>query len=184
MYATGNVRIWLLLVLLVLLTGAAANYYINSQFKSLGGRDMVLSEYDAAEQEFARWKRIPDASTLSVSNVRVVGEAMDRLSVSFDYTYSGNMDKPVSACGNAGLRKQHVDWKCRPARIPPGTGTATVLLTFRGTRAHSACTPNIVISVYENGGSPFYSNYFAYDKKWLVESASMLERIEYLVTGC
>ena len=145
---------------------------------------IILTEAQGPSEELSQWKLIWKQPENEFKKAEVILDAPDSLKVRFEYHYAGEHEGSIFTCGGIGTRKEHVKWSCRPAPINVGDGVATVTFQTSKNAGKLECSKYVVITIYEAGQMPFYSNYFAYDKKWLKGESGLPGKLKQYMSSC
>ena len=147
-------------------------------------RPLPLREVEEGTEDLAQWKTIWNQPDNEIKQVAVVMNEPDVLQVRVDYRYSSEHEDNVFVCGGIDERINQVNWTCKPVAITPGESTAVV--EFRTSRHSPAevCSKYVVVTLYQGGKMPFYSNYFHYKKAWIKGASGMFGRLQQFFHSC
>ena len=147
-------------------------------------RPLPLREVEDGTEDLAQWKKVWAEPDNEISQVAVIMNEPDVLKVRVDYRYSGEHGDEVFACGGIDERANHANWTCKPAKIKPGESTAVIEFNTSSQVEREACSKYVVITIYQGGGTPFYSNYYHYKKAWIRGAQGMFGRLQQFFHSC
>ncbi len=147
-------------------------------------RPLPLREVVEGTDDLSQWKVAWKEPENAIINVGVIANEPDLLQVRVDYRYSGEHGEEVYACGAIDERVRHANWTCKPVRVKPGESTIVLEFKTSDQVQREACSKYVVVSIYPDGGMPFYSNYYHYKKAWIKGASGMWGRFQQFFHSC
>jgi len=138
-----------------------------------------VAEKSSPKQWYKDW-----GSNNKIHNVMIIRDEPDLLEVKIIYKYSGDKGREIFTCGGIGIRKNHINWSCKPSKIKVGETLSILRFQTSNNAKEVMCSKYVVVSMYPSGGSPILHKYYKYEKVWLKEKTGFINILKQKITSC